>query len=132
MLMLLSIDLNATSIVLILGLVVLVAREILENLGWWNHSRQLQEEKEKLRDENRDLSQYNGELRSKISMLEQHDRENMKQIAELKSKVDELQKRDQAAVLEALQQHDRAADARVNKTHELLESIYGELKRRAA
>ncbi len=91
------------------GAVAYGVRETLDLVGRSPSSK-------RLREENVDLIRRNEELTGTVTRLEQR-------VDELRSEVDELRKTNQVAVLRAIEQHERNAGDRNEKTLAMLERI---------
>ena len=110
--------LSLTDIVLILGFAAVILDRVADGRGWSRSSKTL-------RRENEDLVRRNGEL-------EQTDSRHEEKILTLEQKVVELEKRDQAAVLVKLEEHERNAGYRHDKTLSVLTEIRDTLKKGAS
>lgn len=91
------------------GAVAYGVRETLDLVGRSPSSK-------RLREENVDLIRRNEELTGTVERLEQR-------VDELRGEVDELRKTNQVAVLRAIEQHERNAGDRNEKTLAMLERI---------
>lgn len=101
---------------IILAAVLAGALKVLADYRGWTRSPAL------VRQENADLRERNATLEAEVKRLDQADREKASQIAALEARVEELQKRDQAAVLDAISNHDqsmvRLGEALANRADE--------------
>lgn len=70
----------------------------------------------RLREENVDLIRRNEELTGTVQRLEER-------VDELRNEVDDLRKTNQVAVLRAIEQHERAAGERHERTVQIMERI---------
>lgn len=84
----------------ILTAVVVAGLKVLADYRGWTRSPAL------VRQENADLRERNATLESEVKRLDRADREKAEAIARLEAQVEELRARDQAAVLEAIANHD--------------------------
>lgn len=91
---------------IILTAVVAAFLKVLADYRGWTRSPAL------VRQENSDLRERNATLEAEVKRLDESDRRKGERIAALEAQVEELQKRDQAAVLEAIQQHEHSATVR--------------------
>lgn len=94
-----ALDISLTDAAILIGVVVFALTKLAELRGW-TRSPAL------VRQENADLRERNATLEAEVRRLDESDRDKAKQIAALEARVEELQKRDQAAVLEAISNHD--------------------------
>lgn len=115
-LMLAATDWLSFSDAVILTAVVVAALKVLADYRGWTRSPAL------VRQENADLRERNATLEAEVKRLDQADREKAEAIARLEAQVDELRARDQAAVLDAISNHDaamaRLGQALVERTDE--------------
>jgi TolA-binding protein len=102
-----------------------VVREGLDLMGWSRSSKMLRQENEDLmrRDTERELTIQH--LRGEVARMEG-------ELTSLRAQVAELSKRDQAAVIRQLEDHERRADERSDRSLLLLTEIRDELRGRSA
>lgn len=119
---------SLAELAVIAAALVFFSDRILDRMGW-NKSSTL------LRTENQDLIRINTELTTHNADLETQQKENTVRISELTSEiavlreqVSELKKRDQEAVLEALRNHEVAAERRSDAHVTVLKQIRDSLQ----
>lgn len=108
--------LGVVELAVVAGALAYVTHLVLDSLGISRTSKNL-------RVENQDLVRRNGELEQTVARLEKDVRRLRDEVEVLTASVGDLQKRDQAAVLVALAEHERAAGLRHEKTHAVLVEI---------
>ena len=108
--------LSPSEVVLIIGIAVVILRELADVRGWLPSTKRIRQENADLVRREAVLVEERDELRNAVESLRT-------EVKLLEGRVEQLQRTDQAAVLEAISLHERAA---VERSHELREST-GEL-----
>lgn len=100
-----ELGLNVTDAAVIIAVIAFGFSKLADYRGW-TRSPAL------VRQENADLRERNATLTAEVERLDLADREKAERIAVLESKLAELAARDQAAVLEAIREHEVYAQGR--------------------
>ena len=106
--------LTLTDVVIILGFAAVLLDRVADARGWSRSSKALRRENEDLLRMNAELDKTVVDLRAKLAALE--------------LKVADLEKRDQAAVLAAIERHERNAEERATRLITVLTDIRDNLK----
>lgn len=107
--------LTITDVVILLGFCAVILDRVADARGWSRSSKAL-------RRENEDLLRINAELEKTVALLQA-------KVAALDLKVVDLEKRDQAAVLAAIEHHEKAAGMRHQAFLDVLTDIRDNLKK---
>jgi outer membrane murein-binding lipoprotein Lpp len=115
-------NLSLTDALLLIGLVGITVKTLMEGKGWTRSSKLLREENADLIARNHTLEEdRNDRIATEITLNSRIDA--------LEAKVRDLESRDQAAVLQALRDHELGAINRAEETHRLLQESTVQLVR---
>jgi len=115
-------NLSLTDALLLIGLVGITIKTLMEGKGWTRSSKLLREENADLIARNHTLEEdRNDRIAIEITLNARIDA--------LEAKVRDLESRDQAAVLQALRDHELGAIGRAEETHRLLQESTVQLVR---
>lgn len=107
---------EVTDLVLIVAVGVYLVDRAVDALGWSRTSRTL-------RSENTDLVRRNNELEEKVARMDAQLADQAVQIKAMEVRIVELQARDQAAVIQRLDNHETQANQRHEATIMVLDRI---------